>query len=184
MFKPAKTVSIQKDQSRWRTGTWLGFIDDTNEHIIGTCRGTLKCRAIRRFDATGQFNAIEIEDMRGSPWEPIPGRNTLKIPTNIEESGEVVNDEGEADGYAEEHKTEELFQPTIDNEQDDSTANNEQPREPQQSRSTGLRVACDSGIGNSLPMGFRNISITKDLVLKYGKTKGCAGCNYAAGEQT
>ena len=42
MFKPAKTVSIQKDQSRWRIGIWLGFIDDTNEHIIGTCRGDTK----------------------------------------------------------------------------------------------------------------------------------------------
>ena len=103
MFKPAKTVAIQKDQSRWRTGIWLGFIDDTNEHIIGTNRGTLKCRAIRRYDTTGQFNIIEIEEMRGSPWEPIPGRNTLRIPTNIEETGEVVNDEGEADGYTEEH---------------------------------------------------------------------------------
>ena len=33
-------------------------------------------------------------------------------------------------------------------------------------------------------MGFRNISITKDLVAQYGKTKGCAGCKYAAGEQS
>ena len=73
----------------------------------------------------------------------------------------MVNDEGEADGYAEEHKTEELFQPTIDNEQDDSTANNEQPSEKKQSRSTALRIARDSGIGHSLPKGYRNISNTK-----------------------
>ena len=183
MFKPAKTVSIQKDQSRWRTGIWLGFIDDTNEHIIGTCRGTLKCRAIRRFDASEQFSAVEIDEMRGSPWEPIPGRNTLRIPTNIEETGEVVNDEGEADGYAEEHKTEELFQPTIDVDQDESAINRNQPRESQ-NKPRELRIARDTGIGDSLPMGFRNVSITKDLVIKYGKTKGCAGCKYAAGEQS
>ena len=114
---------IYKNESRWRTGIWLGFIDHTNEHIIGTRRGTLMCRAIRRFDATSQCDIIDIEEMQGSPWEPIPGRNTLRIPTNIEESGEAVNDEGETDGYAEEHKTEEIFQPTIDADQDESVVN-------------------------------------------------------------
>ena len=98
MFKPAKTVMIYKDQSRWRMGIWLGFIDHTNEHIIGTQQGVLKCRAIRRYDETGQFDIVDIETMQGSPWEPVPGRNSLRIPTNIEESGEVVNDEGDADG--------------------------------------------------------------------------------------
>ena len=46
-FKPAKTVSISKDEPRWRTGIWLGFIDHTNEHLIGTTKGVIKCRAIR-----------------------------------------------------------------------------------------------------------------------------------------
>ena len=40
--------------------------------------------------------------MRGTPWEPVPGGKSLQNQTNIEESGEVVNDDGEADGYAEE----------------------------------------------------------------------------------
>ena len=62
MFKPAQTVMIRKYQSRWRTGIWLGFIDDTNEQIIGTRRGTLKPRAIRRFDATEQFSATDEGD--------------------------------------------------------------------------------------------------------------------------
>ena len=142
MFKTAKTVMVYKDQSRWRTGIWLGFIDHTNEHIIGTQKGVLKCRAIRRYDATGQFDIIEIEAMQGSPWEPIPGRNSLKIPTNIEESGEVVNDEGDADGYAEEHKTEEIFQPTIDVEQDENATERNEPTRSE-GRPRGLRIARD-----------------------------------------
>ena len=184
MFKPAKTVSIQKDESRWRTGIWLGFIDETNEHIIGTNRGTLKCRAIRRYDTTGQFNIVEIEEMRGSPWEPIPGRNTLKIPTNIEETGEVVNDEGEADGYVEEHRTEELFQPTIDIGQDENAADQNQPKQ-EKPKSVGIKITSESQRNDSLPMHFtRNASITKDLVIKYGPSKGCAGCKYALGQQS
>ena len=31
-------------------------------------------------------------------------------------------------------------------------------------------------------MGFTNIRITKDIVVKYGPTKGCLGCKRALGE--
>ena len=68
-------------------------------------------------------------------------------------------------------------------DQDESAINRNQPRESQ-NKPRELRIARDTGIGDSLPMGFRNVSITKDLVIKYGKTKGCAGCKYAAGEQS
>ena len=34
-FKPAKTVIVAKDEPKWRSGIWLGFIDHTNEHKIG-----------------------------------------------------------------------------------------------------------------------------------------------------
>ena len=85
-FKPAKTVHLAKDEPKWREGTWLGFIDMTNEHLIGTKNGSLKCRAIKRFDETGRFDAQMINSLRGAPWEPVPGRQSLKVTTNIEES--------------------------------------------------------------------------------------------------
>ena len=47
-FKQAKMVKILKEESKWKTRIWIGFIDHTNEHIIGTPRGNLTCRAIRR----------------------------------------------------------------------------------------------------------------------------------------
>ena len=100
-FKPAKTVMLAKEEARWRSGIWLVFIDHTNEHLIGTPTGTFKCRAIRRKDVTEQFSMINIESMKGTPWEHAPGRDSIKVPTNIEESGEVINDEGDVDGHAE-----------------------------------------------------------------------------------
>ena len=87
----------------------MGFIDDTNEHIIGTSKGTMKCGAIRRFDSTDQFDAMAINEMRGTPWEPIPGRSTIKRPTSIEESGEIVDENGDFDGHAEELKPKKYF---------------------------------------------------------------------------
>ena len=98
-FKQAKTVKIPKDESKWRSGIWLGFVDNSNEHIIGTPKGALKCRAIRRHDATEQFDAM--------------------LPTNIKESGEVISEDGKVEGYSEENgNQEERFNPGIDPEED------------------------------------------------------------------
>ena len=44
-FKLAKTLKIAKDEAKWRSGLWLGFIDHTNEHLIGTQKGIIKCRS-------------------------------------------------------------------------------------------------------------------------------------------
>ena len=99
---------------------WLGFIDHTNEHLIGTPKGVLKCRAIRRHDASEQFDARMIEDLKGTPWKPVPGRESLKVPTNIEENGNILDDDGNVEGYAEENENlEERFNPGIDKEQDE-----------------------------------------------------------------
>ena len=74
---------------------WLGFIDHTNEHSVGTKMGTIKGRAIRRKDSTEQFSMIQIEEITGTPWQPVPGKESLRIPTNIEYDGTIVNEEGE-----------------------------------------------------------------------------------------
>ena len=43
---------IPKDKSKWRDGIWIEFIDHINEHMIGTEKGIVKCRALRRKDET------------------------------------------------------------------------------------------------------------------------------------
>eukprot|EP00973_Karenia_brevis_P033346 4600183-Karenia_brevis.AAC.1 len=45
-YKPAKSVSIEKAEARWEKGVWLGIIPESQEHIIGTKAGVIKCRAI------------------------------------------------------------------------------------------------------------------------------------------
>ena len=88
--------------------------------MIGTPKGIIKCRAIRHHDASEQFNSQMGEEIKGTPWRPVPGRNSLKIPTNIEEDGTIVDDTGEAEGYSEENENlEERFNPGIDKDQDE-----------------------------------------------------------------
>ena len=74
---------LPKQEAQWKDGIWLGFIDHTNEHLIGTKMGTIKCRAIRRKDSTEQFNMLQIEEIKGKPWQPVPGRESLRIPGKL-----------------------------------------------------------------------------------------------------
>ena len=46
---------------------WLGFLEHSGEYIIGTGRGIVKRRAVRRLDEVGNFDAQKIEDLRGCP---------------------------------------------------------------------------------------------------------------------
>ena len=100
-WKPANTVVIDKCIEKWRIGIWIGFIEDSNEHLIGTPNGIVKCYSVRRLDEVGNFDKKQIEEIRGTPWEPVPGRKSLHIPTNIEADGRIVNDKGEVEGQVE-----------------------------------------------------------------------------------
>ena len=39
LYKPSKTVKIDKTEERWKDGAWLGVIDDSDERIIGAAEG-------------------------------------------------------------------------------------------------------------------------------------------------
>ena len=97
----------------------MGFIDHTNEHLIGTNLGVLECRAIRRHDQTEQFDASKIEELKGAPWKPVPNKDGLKIPTNILPDGKILDENGDEDGYAEEETVEEEFNTGVDTSQDE-----------------------------------------------------------------
>ena len=93
MYKPAKTVHIEKAEPRWMDGIWLGIVRETHEHIIGTSRGVIKCRAIAAVEENQKFSKQDIEEVRGVPWQPVPGRRTNKIPTHIKESEDGGEDD-------------------------------------------------------------------------------------------
>ena len=59
----------------------------------------------------------------------MPGRQSLKVPTNIEESGEIVDEDGAVQGYSEESVTEhERYQPRIDPGEDVRDDSTREPR--------------------------------------------------------
>ena len=69
-------------------GVWLGIIERTEETIIGTPNGVIKCRTVNRMVNGEQWNPELVLGIRGLPWEPIPGKQSMRIPVDVNENGD------------------------------------------------------------------------------------------------
>ena len=58
---------------RWFEGLCLGVQDRSDEVLIGTRDGVVKARTVRRLDDVQRRDASLVREMRGTPWEPVPG---------------------------------------------------------------------------------------------------------------
>jgi len=54
-------------------GLFLGVLDRSDEVLVGTRDGVFKARTVRRLDDLQRRDAALAREMRGMPWEPIPG---------------------------------------------------------------------------------------------------------------
>merc|ERR1739836_281266 len=79
----APNTEENKIESKLRDGVWLGVIDRTDETIIGTLEGVVKCRTIKRRPDGQQWNQEALEDMKGSAKQPVLGIHSDRIPTGI-----------------------------------------------------------------------------------------------------
>ena len=68
---------------RWETGIWMGIADRTGEIIIGTKDGVVKARDIRSLEEKEAWDVGRFNDIRGTPWEPIPGREGIEIKSKV-----------------------------------------------------------------------------------------------------
>ena len=96
MYLPPDTPATEdrKIENKMRTGIWLGVIDRTEEAIIGTEHGVVKCRTIKRMPEGQQWDGKAIKEMRGSVQQPTPGIATDRIPTgSVDSEGRPIRDE-------------------------------------------------------------------------------------------
>ena len=54
MYLKPETIGVNKLDSRWSTGHFLGIRDDSNELLIGTSQGVLKVRTIRYYNSLSE----------------------------------------------------------------------------------------------------------------------------------
>ena len=62
----------EKMDSDWHLGIWEGRTSTSNEHILLTQGGVLRCRSVRRLELEERHNKKIIESARGLPWDQRP----------------------------------------------------------------------------------------------------------------
>merc|ERR1711884_455313 len=79
----ASNTADHKVESKMIDGIWLGILDRTEEAIIGTEHGVVKCRTIRRRPVGQQWSGDAITKMKGTVQQLTPGVLSDHIPTGI-----------------------------------------------------------------------------------------------------
>ena len=99
LYLPLKTATIhrKKGEPKMYEGIWFGINGRTEEVFIGTERGVVKCRTIKRLPEDEQWDAELIHKMKGTTWQPVPGYKSDHVPVEIDEGGKK-SDREEEDG--------------------------------------------------------------------------------------
>ena len=65
---PDHEVRAAKLTNRWISGCWWGRNASSDEHLVGTKHGLLKCRSVRRKPPGEQWSRREMIEARGTKW--------------------------------------------------------------------------------------------------------------------
>ena len=75
---------VDKFDARWERGCFLGVRDESAEVIIGTCTGVVKARNFKRLGSLEErWNKDALLSVVGTPWEPVPGKQSDALPVRI-----------------------------------------------------------------------------------------------------
>ena len=113
MYVPMKTVRRQKGEAAKIPGIWLGINERTEENIVGTERGVVKCRTVSRLCGGESWDKEMLMRMKGVPWNPVPGREDPRIPVAIEGDDVIVDDDDMKEQDMDDDEREEMQRPTF-----------------------------------------------------------------------
>ena len=97
MYLPLKIVHRNKGMPAKRIGVWLGISERTEEVLIGTRRGVVKCRTVERLGDKDRWSRHNVLEMTGTPWEPVSGKDDHHIPVDIADNGDCMGSGSEND---------------------------------------------------------------------------------------
>lgn len=138
---------MEQAQPRMNLGLWLGVIERTQETLIGTEKGVVKCRTVNRLLEDQRWNKERVKSMRGCPWIPVPGVKGDHIFVETREDGTASTPQEECVDKA----------PIIIFE--------EEPRMPTKLTTAGYKES-----------GSQEFHVTQQMIQKYGYTEGCPAC--------
>ena len=81
---PDHEVRAAKLTNRWISGCWWGPDASSDEHLVGTKHGLLKCRSVRRKPPGEQWSRRETIWARGTKWNFDVGNGLWNIWTTCD----------------------------------------------------------------------------------------------------
>ena len=72
-------------------GIWCGVNGRTGEVFIGTKRGVVKCRTVRRLPEDQRWDATLLYEMEGTTWQPVLGHKSDHVPVEIHSDGNPIS---------------------------------------------------------------------------------------------
>ena len=66
---------------KWQEGIYLGIVRRSDESLVGMTDGVVKARSIRRMTTDNRSDAQLFNSIRGTPWQPVPGKSSADVPT-------------------------------------------------------------------------------------------------------
>ena len=90
-YKPFdKNKDRNKVEPKWEQGVWLGISRESNETLIGTKGGVIRCYSIKRLPNEEKWIKEMVLEMQGTPQQPNPSKSGLRIPIRLEAEGDIV----------------------------------------------------------------------------------------------
>ena len=83
----------QKLETRWENGVYLGVRTDSGEIIVGNQEGVVKVRTFAVRPQGQQWILEELEQLKGTPWEPIPGKGRIELKSRVNIATDVDGNE-------------------------------------------------------------------------------------------
>ena len=68
-------------------GVWLGINGGAEEVLIGTRKGVVKCRTVKRLPESQRWDPALVHEMKGTTWCPVPGYKSDHVPVEIDDKG-------------------------------------------------------------------------------------------------
>ena len=87
MYLPLVSSHDNQLQPKMSEGIWLGIVERTQETIVGTERGIVKCRTVKRFPEEQRWDGQLAMKIQGVPWAIVNGVKGDYIPVAISEQG-------------------------------------------------------------------------------------------------
>ena len=75
---PGPKRHMNKLESKWSTGRFVGCVQRTNEMLVMTDRGVVKARSVKRMTEQERWKTDDWDQIVGTPWEPKPAEEAAQ----------------------------------------------------------------------------------------------------------